>query len=266
MRIFQVDSFTDKMFNGNPAGVCLLTNSIPDSLMQNIAMEMNLSETAFIKEIEDQIFSIRFFTPIAEVDLCGHASLAAAKVVNEVWSYEKIIFNANRDLIEAKMSSSELQMTFPKSDYVECLDNQEILEALGMKKCLNTAYSEKISMLIIETHSERELVSLKPDFRKLLNLQLKQDLNGIAVTTKSSNILFDFKSRCFWPWIGIDEDPVTGAAHTALAPYWQKRLAKDKLKAFQISKRGGKLDLQITNEHILIHGQAVIVFSGKFYL
>ena len=266
MRIFQVDSFTDKLFSGNPAAVCLLKEQIPDSLMQKIAMEMNLSETAFIKEIDDQIFSIRYFTPTAEVNLCGHASLAAAKVVQDVWSYNKMIFNANKDLLEIKTDSKQLEMVFPRADIIECLDEPELLDALGIKKCVTAAYSEKMAMIIIEISSERDLVSLKPDFKKLLSYRFKQDINGITVTTKSSNILYDFKSRCFWPWIGIDEDSVTGAAHTALAPYWGKRLGKNKFRAFQASKRGGKLDLILNNDNVVIYGNAVIVFSGKLYL
>lgn len=266
MQFYQVDSFTDKSFKGNPAAVCIVTGNISAELMQNIAMEMNLSETAFIRVIEEKIFSIRFFTPKEEVDLCGHATLAAAKVVHDLYGYREIAFNANLDILDVTVRDGIIEMQFPKSEPMICLENKDLLEAIGIEKPVQTLYAEKIFMHIIECSSEKELLKLKPDFYRLLHCKLENNIKGLAVTCKSSNEIFDFTSRCFWPWIGIDEDPVTGAAHSALGPFWAKKLGKTKLKAYQSSRRGGCLDLSVMDNHVIIKGQACLIMKGRLFL
>ena len=215
--IYQADAFTSELFGGNPAAVIPLEEWLPDGVMQNIAAENNLSETAFFVE-EGDSFRLRWFTPAVEVDLCGHATLATSHVLFEELGYEQPTINFN---------TSEV---YKSDDYMVVLN------------------------------SEQEVANLDPDFRMLNEV----DARGIIVTAPGDEV--DFVSRFFAPQAGIDEDPVTGSAHTKTTPYWSRKLKKDKLSARQISKRGGELICEMKGDRVEISGEAVTYMKGEITL
>ena len=278
--IFQVDAFTDKVFQGNPAAVCILEEkySFSDSLLQKIAQEMNLSETAFIyvKDL-DQITNqsesrLRWFTPNKEVKMCGHATLASAAVLfNE--------FKINSNIIEFETLSGSLLVSkrdndfyldFPISNSFKDEDNyQELISALGIEEVLNIEYCKTLEYLIVEVENDQIVENLTPNFQRMLDSHLSKNVGLVIVTSQSTtNKDFDFVSRCFAPWFAINEDPVTGSAHTILYPYWSKRLMKKKLIAYQCSPRGGILHLQPseTSERVYIIGKVTTVLRGHLFL
>jgi PhzF family phenazine biosynthesis protein len=257
---YTIDAFTDKTFGGNPAAVCLVEEHLSNELMQLIAAEINLSETAFITKTENKKCNIRYFTPTVEIDFCGHATLASAKVVIDLIGENEVEFTTAKDLkIKCLKDNNQFLMNFPLYDSVKIEDNQKLNYALTLKNVVNTFSIPSLNMIMIEIESKEELCLLKPDFSEMLSTL--NNTNGVIVTSKSDD--FDFYSRFFCPWIGINEDPVTGAAHTALAKYWSKKLNKTEMNAYQASKRGGVLNLTIISDSILeVRGNAVVVFEG----
>ena len=258
MRIYQVDAFTDKIFSGNPAGVCVLSAPRDDIWMQNVAKEMNLSETAFLIETEGG-FNLRWFTPKKEVDLCGHATLASAHILWEtgiLQSSEEARFFTKSGLLSASKKAGLIELDFPSEDNAETSAPNELLEGLKVKP----KYIGKNRMdYIVEIGSEDEVRRLEPDFELLKKI----DARGIIVTSVSNTPEYDFVSRFFAPAYGIAEDPVTGSAHCCLGPYWKRRLNKKEFNAFQASERGGSLKVRVEKERVFISGKAVTVFCAE---
>ncbi|MDG6774599.1 PhzF family phenazine biosynthesis protein [Thiomicrorhabdus sp. ZW0627] len=252
--IYQIDAFAEKAFEGNPAAVCPLKEWLPDSVMQSIAEENNLSETAFFVKTQ-QGFDIRWFTPVAEVDLCGHATLASAYVIFNILEHkeEEIVFNSKSGELKVSRDEELLVMDFPSQEPVEC----EVPEAI--KQAFNSQPIEclKSDDYIVVFGSEDEVSSAKPDIQKLNML----DLRGVIITSTSDR--FDFVSRFFAPKYGISEDPVTGSAYTQLVPYWSAVLGRNKHHVKQLSKRGGELFCELAGNRVFIAGKAVQYMAGE---
>lgn len=252
--IFQVDAFASSLFRGNPAAVCPLDEWASDGLLQNIASENNLSETAFfVKEKEG--FHIRWFTPQAEVSLCGHATLATAAVIYEKLGYKKefIRFNSRSGELKVRKDEDEYVLDFPSDKLTEKTPDPEIVKAIGAEPI---EYYETFEDILMVFDHQNQVGQIKPDFAHLAGITKR----GVIVT--SPGMQSDFVSRFFAPAVGISEDPVTGSAHTALAPYWSKKLKKKNLTAFQLSKRGGKLKCYYLGERTEISGKAVFYLEG----
>jgi PhzF family phenazine biosynthesis protein len=255
--IFQVDAFTDKPFAGNPAGVCILQHPVDEQWMQNVATEMNLSETAFLYEQNDG-FNLRWFTPAVEVDLCGHATLASAHIL---WETEVLTpkqearFHTRSGLLTAKLAEEWIELDFP-SEPAEAVAPPDNLEsALGVP--LKFVGLNRFDYLV-EVDSETTVRNLKPDFMQLETISSR----GFIVTSRSDSKEYDFVSRFFAPAYGINEDPVTGSAHCCLGPYWAKLLDKSSLVAFQASARGGMVRVRISDQRVILGGKAVTVLRG----
>jgi PhzF family phenazine biosynthesis protein len=261
MKVYYIDSFTSEMFKGNPAAVCLVETAVSETGMLSIAAEIGFSETAFINRIKNDEYGIRFFTPKEEIALCGHATLAAAKIVFELTALEQLIF-INKDGIRLPIDKADgkIRMQFPAYDVSGMGLPATLLQALGIQHALYTGYNKEINCLVIEIESSEQLQALKPDFAKLLASY--QGIAGVLVTAKSNKVEFDFEYRYFWPWIGTDEDPVTGAVQTFLTPYWANKLGKTKLKAFQASQRTGVMGTALTDRRVYICGDGVKVLEG----
>lgn len=267
MRTYIVDSFTNEVFKGNPAGVCILNNDLEDDLMLKIAQELNLSETAFIKALDaNHKYSIRYFSPKMEIPLCGHATLASSKVIFNNSDIKEIGFTTVQNInLNVLSSKDEIVMEFPVYDTITASVSKTVLEALGIATVINCEYNKETNILLLEIPSQFHLSELRPDFEVLYKSH--DQINGVLVTASSDKDDYDFHSRYFWPWSGTNEDPVTGATHTFLAKYWGKRLKKNKLKSFQSSSRSGFMDLELIDENnLLIKGQAVIVLEGDLII
>jgi PhzF family phenazine biosynthesis protein len=258
MKIYQVDAFADTLFAGNPAAVVPLEQWIPDHLMQQLAAENNLAETVFFVK-EGSRYQIRWFTPLVEVPLCGHATVASAHVLakhlGETGS--EIIFDSKSGLLPVSVNGDMYTLNFP-SDHVKPASANTVLEAaLGIVP--QEVHQGSHEYLLVVLQDETQVTGLKPDLRKMMEL----DASAIIVTAQSSQ--YDFVSRFFAPQKGVDEDPVTGSAHTRLIPYWAKRLGKNKLLAKQVSTRGGELTCEYLGERVLIGGKAVTYLVGEFF-
>ncbi|WP_424768970.1 PhzF family phenazine biosynthesis protein [Paenibacillus sp. sgz302251] len=255
--LYMVDAFTNKRFKGNPAAVCLLEESQPEGWLQQVASEMNLSETAFVVPSKDG-YALRWFTPEAEVDLCGHATLAAAHILWETGRLDKsetARFMTRSGLLTASAAGDWITMDFPDEAPEAAVAPEELVQSLG----LIPRYTGRNRMdYLVEVDSEETLRTLRPDFSMLARLGGR----GVIVTCRSADTEYDFLSRAFFPAVGIDEDPVTGSAHCALAPYWAKRLRKTELVGYQASKRGGIVKVKPEGDRVYLSGQAVTVVHG----
>ena len=256
--IIQVDAFTAQPFKGNPAAVCLLPEDRDDQWMQAVATEMNLSETAFLLEQGDG-YRLRWFTPKVEVDLCGHATLASAHVLwteGQVSAEEEIHFNTNSGLLKACRRGDLIELDFPLEPESEVAPPPGLLEALGV----SAKYVGKNRFdYLVEVESDEELRKVAPDFAQLGRIEVR----GVIVTSRSASPQYDFVSRFFAPWAGINEDPVTGSAHCCLGPYWQKRLGRSEFVAYQASARGGVVHVRVEGERTFLGGKAVTVLRGE---
>lgn len=257
--LFQVDAFTDKPFGGNPAAVCLLNDKRDDKWMLSVAKEMNLSETAFILPQEDG-FSLRWFTPAVEVDLCGHATLASAHVLWESGILppgRAAQFHTRSGLLIAEQMGNEIKMTFPAISQSATDAPPGLLQALGVEAKYVGRCGDKY---LLHVEDEASVRNLAPDFAALRKLSLR----GVMVTARGDDASpHDFVSRYFAPWVGIDEDPVTGSAHCCLGPYWGDLIGKREMTAYQASARGGHLRLRVSSEHVELFGSAVTVTKGN---
>lgn len=251
---YQVDAFTTRIFEGNPAAVCPLENWPDDGLLQAIAGENNLSETAFFIPTEKG-FHLRWFTPVAEVDLCGHATLASAHVIFEILGYPKqaIVFETRSGELVVERSGKLLAMNFPAHFPQPCSTPAALIEGLGKRPIEVLAADDYIAVF----DSEATVRALSPDFAKLREL----DLRGVCVTSQGGDV--DFVSRFFAPKFGIQEDPVTGSAHCELAPYWSARLGKTNLSARQVSKRSGDILCQMSGNRVILSGGAVTFMEAE---
>jgi PhzF family phenazine biosynthesis protein len=255
---YQVDAFTDRPFGGNPAAVCLLGEPSPDAWMQSVAAEMNLAETAFVLPAVDG-FDLRWFTPVVEVDLCGHATLASAHVLWETGRLradEPARFHTRSGLLTCAQSESTIVLDFPAEREHSAEVPSGLAEALGVE----ILYTGRNRMdYLVEVADGPILRALQPDFRRLAEISAR----GIIVTCASDDANFDFLSRFFAPAFGIDEDPGTGSAHCCLGPFWQQRLGRSNLKGYQASRRGAVIDVRMDGDRVKIAGQAVTVLKGQ---
>ncbi|MDP3148055.1 MAG: PhzF family phenazine biosynthesis protein [Ignavibacteria bacterium] len=251
--IYQVDAFTSKLFGGNPAAVCPLESWLEESVLQSIAAENNLAETAFFVKKENY-YELRWFTPEAEVDLCGHATLASAFVIFHVLKSgsDKITFQTQSGILEVTKRNELLVMNFPSRKPVETEISDGLIEAIGKKP--KEVLQSRDLLLVYET--EEDILSLQPDF----SLLKKINCFGYIATAKGNKV--DFVSRFFAPKEGINEDPVTGSSHSTLIPFWAERLGKNELLARQISKRGGELFCKLLGDRVEIAGNAVLYLTG----
>jgi PhzF family phenazine biosynthesis protein len=264
---YWVDAFAKKPFQGNPAAVCILDNALTDQEMQKIANEIGLSETAFVEannQIESEPRRLRWFTPKVEVKLCGHATLASASVLfNELKKTpERIVFETASGKLVAKKTTFGISLDFPQETFEPAKISPELFKAIGITKIVDTQYSPRLGMLLINIPSETELQNLKPDFEKVKQLQNKITAMGVIVTAQC-NTEYDFASRFFAPQLGINEDPVTGSSHCILAPYWSKILHKTEMNAYQASARGGELKVRLNpNNRVEMIGNTTILLKG----
>jgi len=255
--IVQVDAFASRPFSGNPAAVCVLAGPRDEKWMANVAMEMNLSETAFLHPIADG-FLLRWFTPAVEVDLCGHATLASAHVL---WSEGHLNaaataqFHTRSGVLTCNRRGDWIEMNFPAKREEKCEAPRQMAEALGAE--LKYVGRNQFDYLV-EVGDEETLRGLQPKHHLLRQLPVR----GVIVTAKGSGE-FDFVSRFFAPGSGIDEDPVTGSAHTALAPFWAARLGKQEMLAYQASPRGGVVKVRLDGDRVWLSGQAVTTLRGE---
>lgn len=257
--IYQVDAFTKDAFTGNPAGVCLLKTAVTDEWMQKIAMEMNVSETAFLMKEKDG-FRLRWFTPEKEVSLCGHATLASAHILweEEVLSETEVAkFYTESGILTAAKFGQFIELNFPKVEVEEVEAPENLQKALGDVELVFVAKS--LDDYLVEVESEEVLRNLAPNFELLKTIESR----GIMVTSRANSNDIDFVSRFFAPQVGVNEDPVTGSSHCSLGPYWQTRLNKNEFIAYQASKRGGTLHIRVENERIVLSGEAVTVLKGE---
>lgn len=258
--LFQVDAFTDRPFSGNPAAICLLDNERTADWMQALAAEMNLSETAFLLE-QDDGFGLRWFTPTTEVDLCGHATLAAAHVLWEqrLLTHEsEARFHTRSGLLRATLNNEMIELDFPATPAEPAPEPPGLLAALELDK--GDIYSNLLDYLVV-VDDEAVVRALLPDFHALRQIEAR----GVIVSARSENPTYDFVSRFFAPAAGIDEDPVTGAAHCTLAPWWAPQLDKQSMIAFQASNRGGVIKVNLQGDRVRLGGQAVTIFSGELH-
>jgi PhzF family phenazine biosynthesis protein len=257
LTLYQIDAFTDKVFKGNPAAVCPLDSWLTDTELQFIAEENNLSETAFYVPVEEG-FHLRWFTPKAEVDLCGHATLASAFVIFNYSDYatDTVKFETRSGELAVTKSNDLLVMDFPSQPAKPCATPPLLVEGIG-KEPIEVLSSEDY-MAVFE--NEDDVIGLKPNFDALGKL----DLRGVMVTAKGRDV--DFVSRFFAPRYGINEDPVTGSAHCALTPYWADKLNKKKLSARQVSKRTGYIECELKGSRVFLSGKAVKYMEGKIEL
>lgn len=254
--LLQIDAFTSSPFGGNPAAVCRLREPVGDDWLLHVAQEMNLSETAFLLPEQDG-YRLRWFTPAIEVDLCGHATLASAHALQEWGEWDgrqPLRFYSRSGPLAARRDGDWIELDFPSRPGQACVVPPGLEEALGLHAVDAVRFKDD---LLIEIESEADLRALRPDFQTLAQLPVR----GVTVTARSQE--YDFVSRFFAPRMGINEDPVTGSSHTRLVPYWNARLGKTRMLAFQASARGGVLRVELDGDRVRMAGQAVTVLRGE---
>ncbi|MDZ4687846.1 MAG: PhzF family phenazine biosynthesis protein [Planctomycetaceae bacterium] len=259
VKCWQVDAFTDRPFGGNPAAVCWLEQAAPDDWMQSVAAEMNLSETAFARRL-DEGHELRWFTPTVEVDLCGHATLATA---HALWfagiaeRSEPLRFHTRSGVLTCTREGEFIELDFPALPATAVAPNEQLLDALGVEGPQFVGRAKYDYLVVLD--SPEAVRSVRPDFRKLVEVPTR----GVIVTARADDGRYDFHSRFFAPAVGVDEDPVCGSAHCTLAVYWAERLGKRELLAYQASTRGGVLRLRANGDRVVLGGQAVTVWQGE---
>jgi predicted PhzF superfamily epimerase YddE/YHI9 len=262
LRIVQVDAFTDRPFAGNPAAVCVLPAARPGEWMQHVAREMNLSETAFLVKRPDGSWDLRWFTPAVEVDLCGHATLASAHVLWEsgiLAASEQARFHTRSGLLTADRDGAFIDLDFPAKPVRAEGAPPGLDAALGAEIC---HFGMSHFDALVEVSSEEIVRRLQPDIARLKSIPVR----GVIVTARASSTEYAIASRFFAPGAGVDEDPVTGSAHCALAPYWAAKLGRDDFMAHQASARGGMIRIGLRGDRVRLGGQAVTVMTGDLYV
>jgi PhzF family phenazine biosynthesis protein len=258
VKVYHVDAFTGRRFSGNPAAVCLLTGPAEESWMQSVGTEMNLSETAFLYP-EEEGYSLRWFTPKAEVSLCGHATLASAHVLWEegaVPAGKDIEFHTKSGKLTAHRKGRLIELDFPARKATPTEPPKGLLEALGVRA---KSFGRNKDDYLVEIGSEEELRRIEPDFRLLSTVGAR----GTVVTCRSNSKEYDFVSRFFAPAVGVNEDPVTGSAHCCLAVFWGERLGKTEMVGYQASARGGVVRVKVRGRRVILGGKAVTVLAGE---
>ncbi len=273
VRTFVVDAFTQRPWRGNPAAVCLMEGPAPDTLLQSIAAEFNLAETAFVWAVGSEgalpgTRRLRWFTPAVEVDLCGHATLATAHVLlHEQGSIEQEVrFHTRSGTLSARRAQGDIVLDFPAEVPMPIPPPPSVIAALGVKEVQEAAHAPLRRKLLLCLRNEEQVRTLRPDLAALRSLRLDPPTLGVIVTAPGSGGV-DFVSRYFAPWVGIDEDPVTGSAHTVLGPYWAAKLGRQRLFAHQCSARGGEMQVMVRPDgRVDLLGSAVVVSSGVLRL
>jgi PhzF family phenazine biosynthesis protein len=258
IRCWQVDAFTNRPFGGNPAAVCWLEQEADPAWMQSVAKEMNLSETAFVRPLADG-HELRWFTPTVEVDLCGHATLATAHALwhsRVIDSPEPLRFHTRSGLLSCTRDGEFIELDFPATPPTATEAPGLLVDALG---CEPRYVGRSRFDYLVELESAEAVRRCRPNYRRLEELPVR----GVIVTAPSDDPQYDFQSRFFAPAVGVDEDPVCGSAHCALAPYWGTKLGKCDLMAYQTSARGGVLRLKWRDDRVRLGGQAVTVWEGQ---
>jgi PhzF family phenazine biosynthesis protein len=259
IRIVQVDAFTNRPFAGNPAAVCVLQSARPDQWMRDVAREMNLSETAFLVP-QDGGYNLRWLTPAVEVDLCGHATVASAHVLWEdghLPAGQQARFHTRSGLLTADRRGEWIELNFPAKNAEPAEAPAGLLSSLGVEHA--RFVGRNAWDYLVEVESEETLRGLAPDHTALRKIPVR----GVIVTARPAGGEFDFVSRFFAPGSGVDEDPVTGSAHTALGPYWAGKLGKREFTAYQASARGGVVRVRLDGDRVILGGQAVTVMTGE---
>ena len=266
MRLLQIDAFTDIPFRGNPAAVVFLGDREPEAAwLQQVAAEMNLSETAYLRRLEGGDWSLRWFTPAVEVDLCGHATLASAHALWEegaLPSGETARFQTRSGLLTAARDGEWIELNFPSTPAEAAQAPDGLLESLGVAPGNVHFVGRSQFDYLVDLTTEDELRALRPDLAQLRQVRAR----GVIVTSRASTPGYDFVSRFFAPQSGVDEDPVTGSAHSALTPYWASRLGRNNMMAYQASPRGGSLRVTLAGDRVRMAGQAVTVLRGELAL
>jgi PhzF family phenazine biosynthesis protein len=258
MLLFQIDAFTSEPFKGNPAAVCFMDGVRDDRWMASVAAEMNLAETAFLNPRDDG-WSLRWFTPAVEVDLCGHATLASAHAIwSEKISGEAVLrFHTKSGVLTATRDGDFIELDFPAKREEQIEAPAGLLDALGVNHA--TYIGRNQFDYIVELPSENNVRALRPDQAVLRQLPVR----GVIVTSRADEGEYDFVSRFFAPAVGVDEDPVTGSAHCCLTPYWAQRLGKNEMNGWQASHRGGAVRVRLDSDRVKLGGKAVTVFRGE---
>lgn len=269
--LYQVDAFTDKPFSGNPAAVCLLQEKLEDRCLQLIAAEMNLSETAFVQigagdASAKTRFNLRWFTPLLEVPLCGHATLATAEVLFDEMGLqtEEIVFETLSGELIARRDPAGIVLDFPLDEPEAVSEPTELMAAMGLRRCSGVILGKKTRKLVFVLDNLEDIRNLRPDFAQMKKASLPYEIKGVGVTAAYDGGNSDFVSRYFNPWAGVEEDPVTGSVHTLLAAYWAEQLGRRELRAYQASARGGDILLRVREDNrVEIIGKATIVLRGQ---
>jgi len=261
---YQIDAFTTELFHGNPAAVCMMPTDLDDELYLAISSEMNLSETAFMSETLPGVFRLRWFTPIREVPLCGHATLAAAHLLFDYFGIEekRIQFETKSGVLFAENTNNGVLMDFP-SNPPEPVDHyDDVLNALGVDEWIDIQYSPGNQKLMIHLDSYDILKAVEPDFNALKEAEKPLGWRATMITSPGFDE-YDFVSRHFAPLMGVNEDPVTGSNHTVLTPYWSNILGKKRMYAYQASKRGGSMIVEDKGDRVHLIGNSVVVLEGR---
>ena len=263
MKLFQVDAFADKPFAGNPAGVCILSDTRPDGWMLSVAREMNLSETAFVTRQRDA-YGLRWFTPKTEVPLCGHATLASAHILWEEKLEAEgttIRFQTKSGTLQARQAGKRVEMDFPARRVEPVNGNNDINESLQVSplRTYNGTYATDGDLFLLEVESEDIVRRIAPDYQRLLSTAAL----AVIVTSRSSSSEYDFVSRFFAPAAGVNEDPVTGSAHCYLTPYWGTKFGKKEMVGYQASQRSGIVYCKWTDDRVWIGGKAITMFKAE---
>lgn len=266
-----LDAFTDSAYSGNPAGVCLMDGLKDVAQMQRIAAELNQAETAFLlpDPADPQAFTIRYFTPVTEVDFCGHATFASARLLFATRGLTQVKFTTwqQLELLATATPDGRIQIRFPRYATSLVAPAPAVLAALGIAAApAECRYSPDLNTLVLPLDSPAAVKAVRPDHAALMKAD--PALDGVIVTSQGDDGNNDIVSRCFFPWMGINEDPATGSAHSVLGPYWQQRLGRSQLRAWQASTRGGYLELDLTSndDSMLVTSNALMVLAGQLYV
>lgn len=270
LKLYQVDAFTSEMFKGNPAGVCLPLKELSPELMQNIAIEMNLSETAFAVPLDSEShrdatrFGLRWFTPGCEVPLCGHATLATSHVLFEEVGVktDELEYDSLSGSLKANKQPDGIRLDFPLNTLEPVEAPSELMNAMGIKEWEEVEYCGTTQNYLVRVETSAILKGIEPDFQAMLTAPTPLRVVGVVLTSPGEDG-YDFFSRYICPWVGINEDPVTGMAHTMLTDYWSRKLGKKEMKAYQASQRGGELIVRRAGDRAHLIGKAVTVFRTE---
>lgn len=264
MQTLFIDTFTGSNCKGNPTVVCLVDETVSESKCLDLAKQFNVPVTAFVDVVAKQgdPFPIHYFTTTKEITACGHATLAAAKVLFDLFKKEEIKFiTAEEVVINSRQDKETILMRYPAYSMVPFSVSTELLESLQLNEIAAAGFCTELETLFIELESAEELRHVQPNYRQLINSS--DTIKEVVLTSVSDDDRFDYLVRSFCPWIGIDEDPVTGSVHSVLAGYWGKRFNKTKLKAYQASTEGGEIILEADDDHVWIGGKATIVYDQQ---